>query len=52
MSSVELSPENMHRQRKKFEALGGIINRSSGMKSWLKVLFGFVLGSGRLQLTT
>lgn len=43
MTSVELSAEKMLRQRKKFEALGGIINKSSGMKSWLKVLFGFVL---------
>ncbi len=43
MTSVELSAEKMFRQRKKFEALGGIINKSTGMKSWLKVLFGFVL---------
>ncbi|MCK4845160.1 MAG: hypothetical protein KAS95_05780 [Candidatus Heimdallarchaeota archaeon] len=43
MTSVDLSAEKMLRQRKKFEALGGIINKSSGMKSWLKVLFGIVL---------
>ncbi|MFW9852773.1 MAG: hypothetical protein ACFFDS_07520 [Candidatus Thorarchaeota archaeon] len=46
MSSDETIPAAVLRQRRRYEALGVALNKSSGMKSWFKVLFIIALISG------
>ncbi len=46
MSSDDSIPPAVLRQRRRYEALGVALNRSSGMKSWFKVLFILALISG------
>jgi hypothetical protein len=46
MTSEESIPPAVLRQRRRYEALGVALNRSSGMRSWFKVLFILALVSG------
>ena len=46
MTSDESIPAAVLRQRRRYEALGVALNKSSGMKSWFKVLFILALVSG------
>ncbi len=46
MSSDDSIPPAVLRQRRRYEALGVALNKSSGMKSWFKVLFILALVSG------
>jgi len=46
MSSEDSIPPAVLRQRRRYEALGVALNRSSGMKSWFKVLFVIALVTG------
>lgn len=46
MSSEDSIPPAVLRQRRRYEALGVALNKSSGMKSWFKVLFVLSLVTG------
>ena len=43
MSNLDTSDESLILQRKRYEALGAALNKSSSMKSWFKVLFATTL---------